>query len=132
MPESASRSIANFEIFAYIPIECVVASQNFYHNLLLKTLGPLVFLGLLWLRPLWLRWTLAEERQVKKVTSQMTKWTLMALELILPSVTTTIANTFACTRFDSGDYLIAQLTLPCDNSANRRMWTCYAVVMMIV
>ena len=57
--------------------------------------------------------------------------TILFLELILPSVSTTICETFVCFELDDGRYLRAQFSLSCD-SEEHRSWFAYAVVMAIV
>lgn len=117
--------------------------------MLLKTLGPIALLAVIWCRPLALHMRLALltarfvdedpdaggaslvaalRHRIKHIVSQTTAWTLLALDLILPSVTTTIADTFSCERFDTGDFLLAQLSLACDDSPYRRRWEIYGAV----
>lgn len=55
------------------------------------------------------------------------KYSLLWLELVLASVSTTIVETFVCEKFDGGTfYLNAELTLPCNGSRRRIGWVIYS------
>ena len=57
---------------------------------------------------------------------------IVVFELVLSAVATVIFKTFACTEFDDGDYLEAQLNLKCDDSASRQRWYAYAICASVV
>ena len=71
-----------------VPLSCVVHRTSFYQKLVVKTVGPALVLVLLWLKPL---------VDGKASSSQLvSKLSLLWLELIYTSVSTTIFETFAC------------------------------------
>ena len=59
------------------------------------------------------------------------KMTILFLELVLPSVSRAIFQTFVCSRYDGAFFLRAQLSLACDDSWSRRGWVIYAVVCLV-
>ena len=118
--------ITNLDVFGFIPLGCVVndSTFSFYTKLLVKVVGPIVPLVLLWARPL-TNFTGGARRDHS--VRFAAKWSLVWLELVLPSVTTTIVETYVCRRFDNGElFLNAMLTIPCDGSHRRRSWVLFA------
>ena len=103
----------------------MVHRTSFYQKLVVKTVGPALVLVLLWLKPL---------VDGKASSSQLaSKLSLLWLELIYTSVSTTIFETFACDEFDGEQlYLRVELTLACDGSPVRRGWVIYATFMLFV
>jgi hypothetical protein len=63
---------------------------------------------------------------------QTLKWTLIILELILPSISTTIADAFSCTTYENDSFLQVQLTIACDDSPYRRSWKTFAIMMILI
>ena len=108
----------------YIPV---------YTRLAVKTLGPLIMLGCLWLRALVYipRKTVSKAGRSQAV-HQTLKWTLIILELILPSISTTIADAFSCTTYENDSFLQVQLTIACDDSPYRRSWKTFAIMMILI
>ena len=98
---------------------------TFYQKLVVKTVGPALVLPFLWLKPL---------VDGKPSSSQLaSKLSLLWLELIYTSVSTTIFETFACDEFDGERfYLRVELTLACDGSSVRQGWLIYATFMLLV
>ena len=115
--------LCNHLILADMTFEC-----NFCQpQLLLKTTMPFVAVALLWLFPLCLFLAGKEHTEVKYRAARLS---LLGLELVCPSTTSTIIRTFDCTRFDNGDFLRANLSLPCDNSPTRKWWKYFAWLML--
>ena len=116
-------------------MECIT-DTSFNRTLLLKCTAPFVVIALLWLKPaaylMLKRPGKADEAQQKAA-----ELSLLLLEVVCPSVTTTIVQMFVCDRFDGGDgqellYLRADLTLECDASSARRAYLGFAVAMIFV
>ena len=93
----------------------------------IKTIGGLVPIVLLWLLPLFYA---AIGRQSASTARMAAKLSLLWAECIVSSVSTAIVQVFLCDRFDDGDYLRAQLNLPCDNSPRRRKFVAFAISML--
>ena len=108
-----------------VPLSCVLHRTAFYQKLVVKAVGPVLVLALLWLKPL---------VDGKPASSQLaSKLSLLWLELIYTSVSTTIFETFACDEFDGERfYLRVELTLACDGSSVRQGWLIYATFMLLV
>ena len=71
----------------------------------IKTIGGLVPIVLLWLLPLFYA---AIGRQSASTARMAAKLSLLWAECIVSSVSTAIVQVFLCDRFDDGDYLRAQ------------------------
>ena len=130
-PEPASAfasglGLTNLNAFGLVPIECFF-NDNFYNRLLMKTTAPFIIVALLWSYPAveYLR-----GKDHSAAAKRAARVSLLVLELICPSTTSTIMRTFVCERFENGHFLRASLTLPCDNSHNRRWWKAYAIIMI--
>ena len=122
-----SLGVANFDVLGFLPMNCVLPESSFYTKLLIKTVAPIVPLALLWSRPLAYTFTGAHETRRLASLHLAAKMSLVWLELILPSVSTTIIETFVCSEFDDDMfYLNAQLTIPCNGSSRRVMWLALA------
>ena len=109
-----------------VPMRCVLPESTFYTKLLIQTIGPLVPITLLWGRHV--AHKLGGTKQKQKESSHFAaKYSLLWLELVLTSVSTTIVSTFSCSQFDRGAlFLSEQLSLPCNNSRRRTAWVLYA------
>ena len=109
----------------------------------LKTVAPIVICMGLWLVPL-KRWTTGD-KPWPPAARMAAKRSLILLELALPSVTTTIVQTFMCDSYGSEEdrFLRAQLTLRCngftddddyqsEESDRRKLFVSYAWAMFVV
>ena len=107
---------------------CVLPNTDFYFSILVKTVGPLVVVGLLWLYP-----TLYVVTRTPRghATQFATEYSLYLFEILLPSVSTTLSQALVCDRFENGWFLRAQLTLPCDDSPRRRHWVVWTSVAIV-
>ena len=121
--------IANFDLLAVVPVDCMLPASTFYTKLVLKTVGPIGLIAVTWLYPLS---HLAMRKPHEKATRDAAHVSLLFLELVLPTVSTTIAQTLVCERFSNGYFLRAQLTIPCNASPTRKLWIVYSVVMLVV
>ena len=123
-------SASNLDFLRFVPMSCVIpGGMSFYWRMCIKTLIPpgVTFLLFLWPFSLKVRcqsW-LAAARTVAYVV-------LLGIEVVAPSVATTVLQTFACDRFDGDWYLRTELTLSCDDSVQRRAWQAYAVIATFV
>ena len=121
--------VTNLQIFRFVPLGCLLHGAGFYTKLLLKTLGPIMIILLMCMWPLS---AIALRTPYEEDARTTARLGLLFLELVLPSVSTTIIETFVCQDFDDGSFLRAQLTLQCNASANRKYWVSYASVMLII
>ena len=104
---------------------CVVSGgMSFYWRMCIKTLIPPSVVFLLFLWPLSLKMRCEAWLSAARTVAYAA---LLGIEVVTPSVATTVLQTFACDRFDDGWYIRAELTLPCDESVRRRAWQAYAV-----
>ena len=85
-------------MLSYVPAECVVKQTDFYTALALKTIGPMVVIALLWTKPL-LYFVAGRKDAVQAASQDATAWSMLLLELCLPSVSTQISETFVCEHF---------------------------------
>ena len=86
--------VANFDVIGMIPMGCVLAESNFYSTLVAKTVGPFVPIAFLWSRPAF--HAIIGTVQVRQAHSARfaAKCSLLWLELVAASVSTTIIETF--------------------------------------
>ena len=128
--------VFNFDLIGYAPPECVNPSATFYSKLFIKTTGPLMVLAVLWMPPLarLARRTWRGELRGERLGFRSAGfWSLLLFELILPSVSTTISETFVCRTFDDGSkFLRVQLNLACDGSSDRNFWVSWSVVFFVL
>ena len=128
---AAALGVSNLDVLGFVPVNCIWPHTTFYHKLFVKTVGPLVPLVLLWMLPF--------SKAIRGITGEAydKAWQLAAqlsllwIELVLTSVSTTIVQTLVCDDFDDGRYLRAQLVLPC-RGANRDFWVGYSIAMVLL
>jgi hypothetical protein len=102
IPEPAATlarglGVANFDVLSYMPVGCQsMGLGNFYTQLFIKTLGPLVVVAFLWVPALGLRVTGRSYFRAKSIASD---FSLMWLELLLPNVSTAVFQTLICGAF---------------------------------
>ena len=114
--------IFNLDFITYMPPECANEKTNFYGKLVMKTIGPLCLIMLLWAHPL-LKTARGEEDAGERAAASFRL--MLFLELVLPSVSTTVVET--CEKFDDGRFLMVQLDLSCDHHDTLRLfWVLYA------
>jgi len=90
-----------------------------------EEIGPLVPVALLWSRPVMQFITRASLARRHESAHFAAKYSLVLMELVLPSVSTTIIEASLCSSFDHGErYLREELTTSC-TSASRRAWEIY-------
>ena len=131
----------------YLPAECVYPKATFYTKLAIKTLGPLFACLALWMPVLWLlvmkvrlnMFDKHNQARRERLGQRMQYWSTMAtylstllLEIILPSVSTTIAQTFMCAEIGGERFLRQQLTISCERSAERSWWLSYGIGMGVI
>ena len=91
----------------------------------------MVVVALMWCYPLYYR-LLGSAHDTDDAVRFSIEYTLVILELVLPTVSSTIATVFVCDSFDEGHYLREQLTLACDDSQARTYWCLYSGLMALV
>ena len=137
----------NFDFMMYVPAECVHPEATFYTKLVIKTVGPLVACLFMWMPALCLLvaklyLNMVDRRNHERraqLEQRIQYWSTMAiyastvfLELILPSVSTTIAQTFMCEEIGGKKFLREHLILSCKHSDERSWWVSYATGMGFV
>jgi len=134
VPEPAASlvqtlAVANLDVAGFVPVGCVFSGLTVYHLLLFKTVSPLLVVGLMWTYPLsrYLRRKSYAEAWLSAARSS-----LLLIELLLPMISTTVAQVFLCTTFDNGSFVQVELTLSCDDSVQRRGWVMVALAALIV
>ena len=120
---SGGLGLANMDFLNFLPMTCVWSSFDYYDVLIVKTMGPFVVLALLWTIPLVQR--IRGKPRVEAV-QLVAKKSLIFLDLIYISVSTTVIQCFVCDSVGGSSLLRAQLTLPCDGSTRRRAYVVYA------
>ena len=91
---ASGLGVANFDLLSYLPVGCEgLDLSSFYAQLKIKTLGPFVVVALLWIPALWLRLIGRFHLRAQAIASD---FSLTVLELLLPSVSTTVFQTLIC------------------------------------
>ena len=134
-PASGFASIlgaSNLDFLRVMPTGCMFPFLTFYHRLVIKTLLPMVVVALMWCYPLYYRLFFGSAYNTDNAVRSSIEYTLVFLELVLPTVSSTIATVFVCDSFDEGHYLREQLTLACDDSQARAYWCLYSGLMALI
>jgi hypothetical protein len=132
---AAGLGLSNLDVLNFVPVSCLFPETSFYDALVFKTLSPMVVLALLWMNFAY-RWIAGKSCANARRTAA--KWSLVVLEFIVSSVSTTVMATFQCIEYDDDNgeiknddlYLRAELTLACDGSTKRRLYMAYAGCMV--
>ena len=82
---------------------------------------------LLWLPALFFGAT-GRRKQCAAAAADAISYSTLLLILLLPTISTTISECLVCEEFDDGSFLRAQLSIPCDSSAQRKFWVSWAVI----
>jgi hypothetical protein len=121
--------IANFDLIEFVPMGCMLPdASSFYSKLVIKTVGPIVPVALLWTWPAFHVITGANKLRQEPSARFAAKYSLLLMELVLASVSTTVIETFSCSEFDGDYFLNAQLTRACDRSPKRVAWIVYGCI----
>ena len=132
---AAALGLSNLDVLNFVPVTCLFPETKFYDVLVLKTLSPIVVLVTLLMNFAY-RWIAGESSANARRTAA--KWSLVVLEFVVSSVSTTVTQTFQCIEYDDDNgeipddelYLRAELTLACDGSTKRRLYLAYAGCMV--
>ena len=85
---------SNIDVLGLVPMACVLPeASSFYHKLLIQTIAPGVVVALLWSYPVVNILRGSPHVDAMRFAAQ---YSLFGLELLLPSVSTTIAEAFVC------------------------------------
>lgn len=123
---------ANFDAFIFLPIGCIFPTigTRFYVILLVKTIGPIVPVVVLWT---WARVGCRGRSEMPQRFQDAAHMTILWVQLVLTSVSTTIVQTFQCTVFDDDDaYLTVELTVSCSSRQYLGIWRPYALCFLLV
>ena len=114
----------NIDFLQFVPMSCAVSSGiDFYWKMCIRTLAPI---GAVLVLCLWPLSCIALRKPYVPAARKAAKLALILLEVMTPSVTTGVIQTFTCDKFDSGWFLRDELTLACDGSDRRNKWIAYA------
>lgn len=137
LPDPSTRvaellGATNLDVFVFIPVDCIFTNLGswFYSTLVIKTIGPIIPLVLLWL------WVVAATReggiQAQKRMRTAAQFSILWIQLILPSVSTTTVQTFVCESFDDDDFLAVELTVSCSSRRHRFFWKPWAIFSLLI
>ena len=100
---AAALGATNLDLLSFISLRCLLPATDFYTTLLFKTTSPFALIVLLFLFPLVLQ--IVRKKPGGEGESRKAWWhtsaqySLILLELVLPSTATTIGYTLACGAF---------------------------------
>jgi hypothetical protein len=134
VPEPAATfvrllSVANLDLAGLVPVGCVFRSTTAYDLFLFKIVSPLAVVALLWIYPSWRFMTYGYHHDLWQSAA---RYSILFIELVLPMVSTAVAEIYLCNYYDGSYHLRIELTLPCDASAQRRTWVAIASVALVV
>ena len=109
-----------------MPVGCLFPAASFYTILLFKTISPVVVVALFWSYAAFKHTTTRND--AADATRFAAQYSLLVLELVVSSVSTTIVRTYSCSEFDGAWYLTSELTLACDDSPKRQLYQKYAEI----
>lgn len=123
-----------FDIFAlellnYVPLSCIWIGSNWYTALVIRTLGPILILVVVWSVLLGLFWASPSR---DRIFQRAIALTLMFVELLLISISTSIFETWNCSGFDNGMFLTASLDIACDESDTRIAMKTFSLFMAFI
>ena len=111
-------------------MSCIVAGgMSFYWRMVITTIIPPALIVVIFLWPLG---CIMRRQPYLPAARSAGYLTLVGLEIITPTVLTTVLQTFVCEEIDGGWFLRAQLTLECDETGHRHAWQAYAAVCAVV
>jgi hypothetical protein len=84
---AGALGIANFGIFSFVSLRCMVPNTNFYTRLFMRTTTPFAIMALLFTYPLALRLLRKPHQAALKSSMRLS---MLMLEVILPSTSTII------------------------------------------
>ena len=103
--------------------------MTFYHQVVFKVTAPVGIIILLWCYPLYYS---MRGRPVAAEKMKVNGLAILLLELVLPTVSTSLVKVFVCHKFDNGAFLAEELTIRCDDSTHRSFWVAFASTSLIV
>ena len=125
----SALSLTSFEFLGFVPLGCVASGVTFYHKVVFKVTAPAGIIILLWCYPLYYSMrglpNTAEKTKLKGLA-------MLLLELVLPTISTSLVKDFVCQQFDSGAFLAEELTTRCDDSTQRALWVAFASISLVV
>ena len=89
---AGALGLSNLDFLSILPMGCMLPNANFYDRLLMKSLFPFVVLFLMWLWPLKNRIMTGSGVLTIHASRLTARNSLLLMELLLPSVSTTIAQ----------------------------------------
>ena len=83
--------MSNLDLVAFVPVRCVFPATTYYDTLVFSTVTPLAVIALLWTFPIGRR---IIGKPVAGAEVALARFSLLALEVVVSSVSTTIVQVF--------------------------------------
>ena len=125
---AAGLGLSNLDLVAFVPVRCVFPATTYYGTLVFSTVAPLAVIALLWAFPISQR---VIGRRAANAERFVARLSLLVLEVVVSSVSTTIVRALSCEDFDNGSFLSVQLTLQCDASTKRKLYVAYRSALLV-
>ena len=122
-------SVTSFEVVGFVPLGCVASDMTYYHKTVFTVSAPVVIIIMLWCHPLYIS---MRGRPNAAETTKAKGRAMLLLELVLPTISTSLVKVFVCQKFDDGVFLAQELTIHCDDSTQRVLWIAFAATSLAV
>lgn len=122
--------LTNFDVYAFVPPGCLLTQFDFFDKLMSKTIAVAIISAFPWLPYLYAK-TRGLHEKTTLYNAMALKSMMFWLEIALPSVSTTIVQSFKCDNFETETFLRAQVTVAC-TGRRYELWRRYAIVMLIL
>ena len=120
--------VANVDFLSFVPSACAYP-LDYYEKLIVKTVGALVIFALLWTRPLSFA---IRGKPYAKSMQTAAKASLLWLEIVYTTVSTTVLECFVCQEIGGTFQLRAQMTVSCNSAERRRLYLFYSSCMVLL
>jgi hypothetical protein len=87
---AAALGLSNMDVFSFVSLRCMIPETNFYTVLLVKTMLPFCMIALRFCYPLA---RCVARRPHRQAWHTSARFSLLCLEVVLPSITTTVVQT---------------------------------------
>lgn len=84
---SGALGLTNLDFLKFVPAECKFTGMSYYDTLLIKTVGPMVVIALLWT---WPASRAIQSKYAKEAAKNAARMSLTLLKLVYVSVSTSI------------------------------------------
>ena len=90
---AAGLGLSNLDLAAFVPVGCLAPTTTFYDLLVFKTVAPLGAVTLMWTPAAAMHIARKDSAPAARTAA---RWSFFLMELIVPSVSTTVVQTFIC------------------------------------